>query len=184
MANYMLNRHYTSILMLLSPLDLLEGLDKPEFLHPQFFMHCTERDEYTQKFMQHANIVRKMDIFLPNTAVDLIGFYQNLPHPQIRFHLYCETDDLVNQYERLERADICEDVFNVNEIEDKLHTAAHSHLLYSINSLKKRDRAGDVDAPDLLFSLGELFEQSAVKINDGIRKKGDLSQQPADNEEE
>jgi hypothetical protein len=177
----MLNAHYASILLFLGPLDALQGINQSQILHSQFFIHSIERDQFIHIFEQRVNTVREMDIYLPNAAVDLIVPYK-LQYPQKRFHLYCETDNLVDNYRGMV-PDICEQVFNVNQIEKKLYKTANQHLLHSINDLEKRADEGDVDAGDLLTTIGEIFVRSAMEINDNIRQGADLPQQPAEHEE-
>jgi hypothetical protein len=180
----MSNTCYASILILFGSSDALQGFNRPDFLHQKFFIHCTIRDDCTKKINQHGNTAREMDIFLPDTAVDLIYSFNNLPCPRKQYHLYCETDDLVNRYRILVQSNICEQVFNANQIEKKLYVTAHRHLLHCINNLEKLAEEGDVDAHDLLLPIGELFEQSAAKINDDIRQKADLPRQAAEYEED
>jgi hypothetical protein len=168
--------NYTSILLFLGPSDVLQGFTNPNLLHSQFFISCIGRDEFIQTFQQHANIVHDMDIYLPNTAVDLIGRYKE-QYPQKRFHLYCETEYLVNNYRGTMR-NICEQVFNVNQIERKLYKTANRHLLRYIDDLENRADEGDVDAGDLLIPIGELFEQTAAIIIEDIRQRDPPPQPP------
>jgi hypothetical protein len=177
------NANYNSLLVFLGPESALQELDRPDFLHPRFFIHCTTREDYTYILGTHAGAADKIDIFLPDTAVDLIHNYGIEAGQRRRFNLYCETDVLVNQYRRLTQTDPCDQVFNANQLETKLYKAAHRHLLRCITDLEKRSEAGDIDADDPLTVIGDLFEQSAVKINEAIRQKSVLPQQPAEQEE-
>lgn len=174
---------YTTLLLLLGPYNALQGFVRPDFLHSHFFRHCHTADECKDVIQTHATTARQLDIFLPHSAVDLTNFLPTLPSPLRNFHLYCETEDIVNQYKRLEMSNICRRVFNTNRIEMELYKAAHSHLLRFIDNLQVPDEAGDENAADKLLEVGELFEQSAKRINDSIRQKSGLPEQPAEHEE-
>ena len=183
MARMAFTTDYTTLLLLLGPHNALEGFDRPDFLHPHFFSHCYTVDECKNVIQTRATAVRQIDIFLPHNAVDLTNFLPNLPSRLRNFHLYCETEDIVNQYKRLEISTICRRVFNTNRIEMELYKAAHSHLLCFIDNLQLLEEAGDENAADKLLEVGELFEQSARRINDSIRQKSGLPEQPAEREE-
>ena len=174
---------FNSLLILLAPQDALHGFVRPDFLHPQFFRHCTTRDQYKAVFQTHATIGREIDVFLPHNAVDLTNPFPTPPSPLRNFYLYCETEAFVTQYKRLQTSKICRRVFHGNQIEIELYDVAHFHLYRYKTNLQELEEEGDVDAGDKLLEVGELFAQSANKINDEIRQKSCLPEQPAEDEE-
>jgi hypothetical protein len=174
----MSNIRYESILLYLGPPTLSKEL--LELLHPQFFIPCIVRDNLIKEFDQHANPVRDMDVYLPNAAVDLINLLYDPRYPRRHFHLYCETEELVQHYERTIQIDNCK-VFNANEIEEKLNETAARHLLLSTIYLNNRARSEDVD--DLRLQMGELLVQSTERINENIRRVSGLPQQPSEDED-
>jgi hypothetical protein len=179
----MSNTSHPSLMVFLGSPGALQEFSNPDFLHPRFFIHCTKREDCTHILTSHDNRVDKMDIFLPHTAVDLIYFYRNLQCPRKRFHLYCETDDLVTEYKELVPSTVRDQVYNVNQIQGKLYRRSHVHLLSCINHLDKRAEEGDVDAADLLVPIAELFAQNAAYINEEIRQRSGLPVQPTEHEE-
>ena len=180
----MARTYCTSKMILLGPSDLLNGIQRPDFLHRDFFLLCTTRDECTKNVAEQTSVDRDIDIFLPDTAIDLIHVYQRAsPTPRIRFYLYCSTDNLVNPHKRLIQLNICEQVFNVNQIEEKLYMAAQLHLIRCLHYLKKCADDRDDEAFDLLHPMSELVEQNTIWINGIIRRITGLPQQAEDFEQ-
>jgi len=173
----------TKKLVLFGPANALQEFKRPDFLHQDFFIHCSTRDELRTTIITHANANCEMDIFLPDTAVDLIGYYDNTVQLRKKFFLYCDTDNSVNRYENMMQPGKCY-VFNANEIEERLYDIAGMHLLHYLNNLKKLSKKGDVDADDMCVVIGELFEQCATTINEYIRQRSCLPVQPMEHEEE
>jgi hypothetical protein len=183
MAHMVSTTECTTLLLLLGPYNALQDFARPDFLHPQFFRHSYTLDQCKDVLRALAITVRDIYIFIPHNAVDLTNFFQSPSSPTKRFYLYCETEDIVNQYNRLEPPNICRRVFNANRIEMELYKAAHFHLLRYVDHLEILSDAGDENAADQLPVLGTLLEQSAIMINDYIRQKSGLPAQPAESEE-
>ncbi|CAF4115594.1 unnamed protein product [Rotaria socialis] len=149
-----------------------------------FFIHCITRDEFIDTLTRHQSTVKEIDIFVPHTAVDLIYRFRELQCPRKQFHLYCATDSLVDEYKRLVPCTNRDQVFNINRIELKLYRRAIIHVLYCIDELDGRSDAGDIDANDFRQVMADIFEQLGVYINEDIRRKSCLPQQPTASEEQ
>ncbi|CAF1052061.1 unnamed protein product [Rotaria magnacalcarata] len=180
----MCHTSYVSLLIFLGPHDALKDFRKPHFLHQRFFIHCITRDEFIDTLTRRQNTVKEIDIFVPHTAVDLIYRLGELQCLRKQFHLYCATDNLVAEYKRLVPYPSRDQVFNINRIELKLYRSATTHVLHCIDDSDVRSDAGDIDANDFRQVMGDIFEQLGVYINEDIRRKSCLPQQPTESEEQ
>ncbi|CAF3818015.1 unnamed protein product [Rotaria sp. Silwood1] len=124
-----------------------------------------------------------MDIFLPHSSIDLISTYQNLLCPRISFYVYCQTEQILTEYQQMPIWSRYDLVFNMNMLRQQLERIAHKHLLICVQDLEKRKEAGDADAADLLVPIGEIFEENTRRINEEIRQKSCLSEIAAEFEE-
>ncbi|CAF2756347.1 unnamed protein product [Rotaria sp. Silwood2] len=174
----MSNMNYISLLALLGPSNILEDFDQRDFLHPNFFIHCFSRPQFMPILQRYQNDVLEMDIFLPDSSIDLVAPYRNLLCPRISFFVYCQTEDILRVYQQMPIWNRYDSVFNMNMLQQKLERRAQRHLLYLTEYLENRKEAEDADAADLLVPTGEMFERNATRINEEIRQKSCLGTQP------
>ncbi|CAF1011969.1 unnamed protein product [Rotaria sordida] len=182
LTNLAFNMNYVSLLILLGPPNILEDFHQRDFLHPKFFIHYFSRDECTTELQKYQNVL-EMDIFLPHSSIDLIFIYRNFLCPRISFNVYCQTEQILTDYQQMPIWSRYDSVFNVNMLCEKLERRAQKHLLICIDDFEKRKEAGDADAGDLLVPIGEIFKENGKKINEEIRQKSCLSEIATEYEE-
>ncbi|CAF1670634.1 unnamed protein product, partial [Adineta ricciae] len=145
-----------------------------EFCAENMSPQCKEIIEY------YANFKGEIDIFLPHHAIVMVNIYASPTNVRRRFYLYCDTDGFVTEYKRYQRSKLCEQVFHINELEDRLYKKAHKHIFNYLTLLQARAEDGDIDAEDLKLPVSELLLASAEKINDIIRQTAGLPEQPVE----
>ncbi|CAF1334988.1 unnamed protein product [Adineta ricciae] len=180
MTNSTLRVDPSSILILLAPNDTLHGFDRPDFFHEHFFLHCLAPAQCKEIIEYYANFKGEIDIFLPHHAIVMVNIYASPTNVRRRFYLYCDTDGFVTEYKRYQRSKLCEQVFHINELEDRLYKKAHKHIFNYLTLLQARAEDGDIDAEDLKLPVSELLLASAEKINDIIRQTAGLPEQPVE----
>ncbi|CAF4017301.1 unnamed protein product [Rotaria sordida] len=182
LTNSASNMEYISLLILLGPPNILEDFHQRDFLHRKFFIHYFSRDKCTTELQKYQNVL-EMDIFLPHSSIDLISTYRNFLCPRISFYVYCQTEQILTEYQQMPIWSRYDLVFNMNMLREELERRAQKHLLIYIEDLEKRKQAGDADAADLLVPIGEIFEENARRINEEIRQKSCLSEIATEYEE-
>ncbi|CAF1670622.1 unnamed protein product [Adineta ricciae] len=176
----MLRADPSSILILLASNNALQGFDRPDFFHQHFFLHCHTPPQCKEIIEYYANFTGEIDIFLPHHAIVMVNIYGSPPNVRRRFHLYCDTDGFVTEYKRYQRSKLCEQVFHINELENRLYKKAHKHILNYLTLLDALAEDGDIDAEDIKLPVSELLLASAEKINDIIRQAAGLPEQPVE----
>ncbi|CAF2267893.1 unnamed protein product [Rotaria magnacalcarata] len=169
----------SSLLILLGLPNILEDVNQQDFLHPTFFRHCWTYEESMTILEHYQNTVRQIDIFLPDSTINLIHNYRKLMCPRISFYVYCDTEETLAEYRKMPIWTRYDSAFHRNKLQQQLERIAQFHLLIGLLDREMRSEAGDIDASDALVPISQIFLDNAAIISEEMQR-GSLGEQAVD----
>ncbi|CAF3359128.1 unnamed protein product [Rotaria socialis] len=159
----------SSLLILLGLPNILEDLNQQDFLHPIFFRHCCTYEESMTILEHYQNTVRQIDIFLPDSKINLIYNYRKLMCPRISFYVYCDTEETLVEYREMSIWTRYDSAFHRNQLQKQLERIAQFHLLIILLDKRMRSETGDIDAVDALVPISQIFLANASRISEEMQ---------------